>query len=115
MKTDFKFYYKFPLNSSENVPYVFTYNGKMALMWCLDVKESDRTKIINKINGYSKEKFEKEWTIKDNLFIYYGEVKTMLVRGWGMLTGSGSFNLPQENAAKIQDEFAKHIVNTLNS
>ena len=35
------------------------------------------------------------------------------MRGWGMLRGS--YKLPEEKAAKIQDDFKYFIINRLNS
>lgn len=36
------------------------------------------------------------------------------MRGWGYLTGGGAENLPSDEAAKIQDEFAEWVVKILN-
>lgn len=37
----------------------------------------------------------------------------LVVRGWGYLTGVGGLNLPEEEAAKIQDEFSDWIYEIL--
>ena len=37
------------------------------------------------------------------------------MRGWGMLTGVGGYNLDAEYAAKIQDEFMEYCIKTLNN
>lgn len=37
----------------------------------------------------------------------------MLIRGWGHLTGCGALNLPDHEAAKIQDDFGEWIVKKL--
>jgi hypothetical protein len=87
----------------------------MALTWCVDLPKEKAEEAINKINGYSSKKFEKEWCIKNNTFIYYDDTKVFVVRGWGMLTGSGGYKLKESDAILIQDSFAKHIVNALNS
>ena len=39
----------------------------------------------------------------------------MRIRGWGMLTGIGAYNLPAEEAAQIQDDFANYCVQMLNN
>ena len=39
----------------------------------------------------------------------------MRIRGWGMLTGIGAYNLDIETAAKIQDDFAEYCVKMLNN
>lgn len=113
--SNFKNYFKFPLVFKEDFPYVLTNDGKMALTWCVDLPKEKAEEAINKINGYSSKKFEKEWCIKNNTFIYYGDTKVFVVRGWGMLTGSGGYKLKESDAILIQDSFAKHIVNALNS
>jgi hypothetical protein len=112
---NFKNYFKFPLVYKENFPFVLTNDGKMALTWCLDLPKEKAEECINKINGYSTKHFDKEWTIKEKIFIYYGDAKVFVVRGWGMLTGISSFNLREEKAALIQNSFAKHVIDTLNS
>jgi hypothetical protein len=38
----------------------------------------------------------------------------ILIRGWGNLTGTGSYNLDGEYAGKIQDTLAEYIVEKLN-
>ena len=38
----------------------------------------------------------------------------ILIRGWGNLTGTGSYNLDGEYAGKIQDSLAEYIVEKLN-
>lgn len=37
------------------------------------------------------------------------------LRGWGFLTGSGACNLPEAEAAKIQDKMGESIVDLLNA
>lgn len=36
------------------------------------------------------------------------------MRGWGHLTGGGGLNLSYEEAAKLQDDLAKKIIETMN-
>lgn len=42
------------------------------------------------------------------------ELAIALIRGWGMLTGVGGYNLPADKAAEIQDAFADYCVEMLN-
>ena len=37
----------------------------------------------------------------------------ILIRGWGALTGVGGYHIPREEAAKIQDDFIKWVINTI--
>ena len=42
--------------------------------------------------------------------ILNNELEFITIRGWGNLTGVGAHNLPAEQAAKIQDDFANWII-----
>ena len=64
---NFKNYFKFPLVFKEDFPYVLTNDGKMALTWCVDIPKEKAEEAINKINGYSSKKFEKEWCAKKSM------------------------------------------------
>ena len=46
--------------------------------------------------------------------IYYNNKKILCVRGWGRLTGTGGYHLPEDKAAEIQDAFAAYCVEMLN-
>lgn len=112
----FKEYFKFPLILRENMPYIFGNDGKTALTWLTDLTMEEKEEIVNKINGYSKNSFDKEWTLMDNIFLCYEDKKIMFVRGWGMLTGTGvsAYHLNEHTAKKLQDNFARYILNKLN-
>ena len=109
----FKNYFKFPLFIREEMPYVFGHDGKPVLTWLDGIPLEIQQKIINKVNGYSKENFEEKWEIRDNIFIYYNGKKVMFVRGWGMLTGTCAYNLKEDIAKRLQDNFAKYILEKL--
>lgn len=111
---NFKNYFKFPLIQRENFPYVLTNDGKTALTWLIDLPNEERIEIVNKINGYSSNEYDEEWEIKENIFLYYKGTKIFFVRGWGMLTGIGGYNLNPSIACKIQNNFANYILNNLN-
>lgn len=49
----------------------------------------------------------------DGINIYLNGDLLLVVRGWGHLTGCGGLHLDEEEAAKIQDDFAQHVVNCL--
>lgn len=118
---NFKDYYKFPLHVDDMGVYVKTVDNEMALMFTISLKDDVIQDIIDKLNGKSKKKiFSKwfsKWHIKKGTEIWYGDTKVMIIRGWGMLHGTGNccYNLPEEEAIKIQDEFAKYVIDVLNS
>ena len=117
---EFKKYYKFPLKMWEHFTgKVFTQENNMAFDWLLpyDEKYNDlKERLLNKINGEEVD-INKSFYHKEGYIYARGEVidvKVALIRGWGMLTGVGGYNLPQEKAAEIQDAFAEYCVKALN-
>lgn len=93
---------------------IFSSNNVMALMaYNVDYypeKLIERTVAV--LNGTSP-------AIKGaDIGLNYGEIivngdPTLVVRGWGYLTGTGGLNLSDEEAARIQDEFAYWVVQKL--
>jgi hypothetical protein len=117
---EFKKYYKFPLKMWKDFyNKVFTDDYNMAFDWLLPYGEKYndlKEKLLNKINGEEVD-INKTFYHKEGIVYAKGEVidiKVALIRGWGMLTGVGGYNLPQEKAAEIQDAFAEYCVKTLN-
>lgn len=121
---EFKKYYKFPLKMREHFTgKVFTQENNMAFDWLFpwgekydDVKQSH----LDKINGLESNipKDGITYIHNDGLIIAKfengKEYKIAMIRGWGMLTGVGGYNLPADKAAEIQDAFANYCVEMLN-
>lgn len=115
---NFKKYYKFPLHADDMGIYVRTIDYEMALMFTVGLDDDTIHNIIDKLNGKSnKSVVYPLWRIKRGTEIWYDNTKVMIIRGWGMLHGTGNccYGLPEEEAIKIQDEFAKYVVDTLNN
>lgn len=115
---NFKKYYKFPLHVDDMGVYVRTIDEDMALMFTVSLRDDVIQTIIDKLNGVSNKSIEwPSWHIKNGTEIWYGNTKVILIRGWGMLHGNGNgcYGLPEEEAVKIQDEFAKYVIDILNS
>jgi hypothetical protein len=119
---EFKQYYKFPLKMWEFMEIkVFTDDDKMAFDWLINIPRDIKQKLIDRINGINIEpyKFKKTFYQKDGI-VYCRiedkdqELKLFRIRGWGMLTGIGGYNLPAEKAVEIQDAFTNYCVETLN-
>lgn len=110
----FKNYFKFPLIDTAGA-YIMTADGQMAFNWCCNLPKETRQEIVDKINGTSNKKSEKEWTIKNNDRIYYDDKLVLLTRGWGMLTGIGSYGFDEKTALNLQNDFIKYVVEQLNS
>lgn len=113
---NFRKYYKFPLHADSIGLYVRTIDEEMALTFTTSLEKDVIQTIVDKLNGESNKSIEwPAWHIKNGTEIWYDDTKVMLVRGWGMLRGIGCYNLPKEEAIKIQDEFAKYVIDILNS
>ena len=117
--------YKLPLHLDDYCSYAWDVDGNMALSaFDLVYDEHDDfapgekeriNHIIDIINGECPTDYEAKWTTGDDVTeIYYDGKFQFLVRGWGYLTGCGGLNLPEDLAAKIQDEFIAYILGKLN-
>lgn len=107
--------YKLPLIPDDIISWVWDSNDNFVFQFVIE-DESSIKNIIEILNGNNDNK------IKDNTFSHKNgyildknENKIILIRGWGNLTGIGSHNLKEREAANIQDTFAEYIVNELNS
>ena len=105
---------------------VFTAENKMAFDWLSNFSLETKNKIIAIINGESKIKIanKSKFYHKNDGIVYCkilegekegSEYKMFRMRGWGMLTGVGGYNLDAEYAAKIQDEFMEYCIKMLNN
>ena len=119
---DFKNYFKFPLKMDDDFTIkVFTQDNRMAFDWTLPTgKGYDviKKQLLNKINGLECTIPEIPEHYVDGINIMYkqsnGDKRIAVIRGWGMLTGTGGYNLDAEKAAEIQDAFAQYIVDMIN-
>ena len=119
---DFKQYYKFPLKMWEFMDIkVFTDDNKMAFDWLIDIPRDTKQKLIDRINGVDTEPYKTKKTFYQKDGIAYchiegkdQELKLFRIRGWGMLTGIGGYNLPVDKAVEIQDAFTNYCIEMLN-
>jgi len=106
--------YELPLHLDKYGPYAWSVNDTMALMF--DKREKigpdERAKILASINDSAISEYE-NITIRNATDFYEGERYLFCVRGWGNLIGIGALNLPEEEAAKIQDGFVAYILEKL--
>lgn len=123
---DFKEYFKFPLKMWEfmNIK-VFTDENKMAFDWLTNFSREIKEAYLAIINGEREPNFKvkKEFYHKNDGIVYCKflegehegeEYKMFRIRGWGMLTGVGGYNLDPEVAAQVQDDFMNYCVEKLN-
>ena len=113
-------YYEMPLRVDDYCQtYVWTKDNEMAFNY-LDERRlykyedtSEIIAIVNAINGYGPGTFNARVSPKQNDVIQIDGEDKLLIRGWGNLTASGCHNLSNEEAIKVQDDFAKWIVEQL--
>lgn len=121
---EFKQYFKFPLKMWEHFTgKVFTQDNLMAFDWLIPYGEkynSIKQRHLDKINGLESNVPKEGITYKhkDGKIVAVlddeSEMGIALIRGWGMLTGVGGYNLKRDKAAEIQDAFAEYCVMMLN-
>lgn len=125
---EFRNYFKFPLRMWDSLAIkAFTADNNMAFDWllpCSDAYQQVKETLLDKINGKDTKPFKTKKTFYHEDGIIYAKmeegknkgetVKILRIRGWGMLTGTGGYQLPPEKAAEIQDAFAEYCVNKLN-
>lgn len=129
---NFKEVYKFPLKNVEVCPFmVMTADNQRAFdfewqAWPtyekgLGIDGKSIHDIIAKLNGDGSIILENYYNFSYNdgeIWAFSAKAKKkkhiMLIRGWGHLIGTGGLHLKDEDAAKIQDDFGKFIVETLN-
>lgn len=123
----FKEYFKFPLKMWEHMEIkVFTDDNKMAFDWFINAPREIKQKLIDRINGVNTKpyKIKKTFYHKNDGIVYCRiesgkdegqEARLFRMRGWGMLTGVGGYNLDSEVAAKIQDDFMNYCIEMLNN
>lgn len=103
--------YKLPLRHSEYCPsLVFDSDNNRALDIITEGGDEFVKEIVDVLNGKSDKKFE---IIEQRPTIIKLQNATMVIRGWGHLIGTGGLHLPEEEAARIQDDFQEWIVNKL--
>jgi hypothetical protein len=124
MEKAFKDYFKFPLIYDCGL--VFTSDYGRAFDFPLNylypdaihLTEESQIKIVELLNDPTI-KFEPKNHLnlrfdENDATIFHNDKEFIIIRGWGHLTGSSSLNLDYDTAAKIQNDFANYIVETLN-
>ena len=104
-------YYKFPLQQFSS--YIFDADNKMCSMYIINgINQESKQRLLDVLNGVKGVIFNSEghiFSIK-NGEIFSDDIKFMIIRGWGRLQ-----YIKSDNPEKIQDEFGRWIVDTLNN
>ena len=73
-----------------------------------------KREVIDILNDKTDKKLTNKLEIVDGYKIYMNDKPFITIRGWGYLTGcGGGLCLDPDTAKKIQDDFAKWIVDKL--
>lgn len=94
--------------------YIYDANEQMCLMAgdCRNYPEEMMKRVCEILNGTNPTKGNPSIGY-DGPHIYLNGDCILVVRGWGYLTGTGCLNLSPDEATKVQDEFALHVINCL--
>lgn len=90
------------------------YSGDSFIFQFLAGGEETKQKCLQILNGELIDYKRQNVTHKDGE-ILVDDYPFILIRGWGSLTGVGSYNLDERWAARIQDSLAEYIVDKLNN
>lgn len=111
-KLTFKDVYQLPFSLDEHsMSYIWSANGVMTFNYFFR-NEDNINIILGILNGTLKDKVTNKLTYEEGCIKIEGK-PMLLLRGWGHLTGCGALNLPPDQAANIQDDFANWVVNKL--
>ena len=101
--------------------YGYIWSGNDVMVFTTDMERDPCSDFIKKLmndmltvlnGGELKTKYE-HLNIKDGCDLYYGDISIGSFRGWGHLTGTGALHLPENEAAKIQDELIEFVLNKM--
>lgn len=111
MKT-YKEVYQLPLEYQHG--WIYDQKGNFVFQFLIDNEEMEK-KLLDVINGKKNlTNLDLVFKHEKGLIVDKKGYEAILIRGWGNLTGKGALNLPEKEAANIQDTFANFIVERLN-
>lgn len=114
MEITFKDIYQPPFYVGDCGFYGYAKNGTKAFTAFDDTAQEHMAHIISILNGENVTKYKKGDILVEKSKLYV-ENTVVLVRGWGKLIGSGEgcYHLNPTDAAKIQDEFIRFVVDAI--
>lgn len=127
MNQDVKFmnwrdYYKLPLRYDEEESFmIYSEDNRNIINWSTwfltdkpihRLTTNEKSMLIESINTNTKISGllnSGDEVISDGNELLISNESVLVVRGWGMLTGAGGYNLTDEEAMEIQDGLIKYI------
>lgn len=111
----FRDLYQFPFHKAKYGSWVYDSDSNFIFQFEFDNKET-QDKIIKILNGDIAEYNRQDVRVDGGCIeinINGDWLNAILIRGWGLLTGVGAYNLDSKRAAKIQDTLQEYIVEKL--
>ena len=108
----FKDIYKAPFHTVYDGLYGVSSNGVKTFTGFSLEAQTHIDRIVKILNGEDAPKYKKaDIAVQGAKLCVCGHI--IIVRGWGMLIGTGGFNLSREDAAKIQDDFINWVLDSI--
>lgn len=115
-------YYKLPLRYDEDESFmIYSEDNRNIINWSTwfltdkpihRLTTNEKSRLIESINTNTKISGllnPGDEVISDGNELLINNESVLVVRGWGMLTGAGGYNLTDEEAMEIQDGLIKYI------
>lgn len=119
---NWKDYYKLPLRYSEDESFmIYSADNRNVINWSTwfltnkpvhKLTADEKSMLIESINTNTKISGllnPGDEVISGGNELLINDESVLVVRGWGMLTGSGGYNLSTDEAIEIQDSLIKYI------
>lgn len=106
--------FKPPFRIDRYISWVYDSNHNFCFQFQIDIPDDKIQHFEDVLNSVKKPINKLHYTHKNGM-IRHGNNDLILIRGWGYLTGTGGLNLPEKEAAEIQDDLAEYILEKLNN
>lgn len=119
---NWKDYYKLPLRYSEDESFmIYSADNRNVINWSTwfltnkpihKLTTDEKLRLVEGINTNTKISGllnPGDEVISGGNELLINDESVLVVRGWGMLTGSGGYNLSTDEAIEIQDSLVKYI------
>lgn len=112
MKRTFEKAFMPPFKIDRVIDWVYDTNHNFCFQLIVDLDDEKKQQLQDILNGKTAPIINNTYKHSNGLISVNGK-DFILIRGWGYLTGTGGLNLPDEEAAAIQDDLADYIIERL--